>query len=130
MTSPSNERLAFLLEALVHCVCTSLGNAVPSILSIFRLLINLRHHAQLYRKRCKALGIEPNPRALFRVPPTDGFVPFLIRSLDTDSPRLSQTHLEGVVTREPRSATFSTVGLLDHIIELVICEDEVSASLY
>ncbi|KAI9436732.1 hypothetical protein H4582DRAFT_2058646 [Lactarius indigo] len=27
-----------------------------------------RHHAPLYRKRCKALGIEPKPRALFCKP--------------------------------------------------------------
>ena len=38
--------------------------------------------------------------------------------------------LEGIVTREPRALAFTNAGLLDFIIELIICEDEVSKPLY
>ena len=38
----------------------------------------------------------------------------------------SQTSLEGVVTREAKSPLFTNAGLMDYIIELVICKDEVS----
>ena len=34
-----------------------------------------------------------------------------------------QTTLDGVVTSQPRTALFSTWGLIDHIIELVVSED-------
>jgi hypothetical protein len=54
---------------------------------------------------------------------------WLYRLLDTDHTHLlslTQTSLEGVVTREPRMPAFTNAGLLDYIIELVICEDKVS----
>jgi hypothetical protein len=38
---------------------------------------------------------------------------------------LTQTHLEGVIIHKPKIPAFSNPGLLNHIIELIICEDEV-----
>jgi hypothetical protein len=38
----------------------------------------------------------------------------------------SQTLLEGVVTREAKCPVFTKAGLMDYIIELIICEDKVS----
>ncbi|KAH9066956.1 hypothetical protein EDB83DRAFT_2519279 [Lactarius deliciosus] len=54
-------------------------------------------------------GINPVPRALFRT------------SADSSN---GQTSLNGLVTYEPKPPVFSTVGLLNHIIELIVCEDE------
>lgn len=42
----------------------------------------------------------------------------------------SQMTLEGVVTREAKSPVFTNAGLMDYIIELVICEDEVSKTCF
>lgn len=39
--------------------------------------------------------------------------------------RLKQSHLDGIVTRTSRPPVFTTAGLLDHIVELVVREDEV-----
>ncbi|KAH9035215.1 hypothetical protein EDB85DRAFT_1889441 [Lactarius pseudohatsudake] len=72
-----------------------------------------RHHAQLYHKRCNTVGIEPNHRALFRTPADSG-------------DGLSQTSLDGIVTHEPKVPVFTRTGLIDHIVEVVVCEDEVS----
>lgn len=36
--------------------------------------------------------------------------------------------LTGVVICEPKCPAFMNVGLLDYIVELIICEDEVSDS--
>jgi hypothetical protein len=36
-----------------------------------------------------------------------------------------QGSLDGIVIRQPRPPTFSTAGLLDYIIELIVEEDEV-----
>jgi hypothetical protein len=38
----------------------------------------------------------------------------------------SQTLLEGIVTWEAKCPVFTKAGLMDYIIELIICEDEVS----
>jgi hypothetical protein len=38
---------------------------------------------------------------------------------------LNQTSLDGIVTQEAKCPAFTNAGLMDHIIELVICEDEV-----
>jgi hypothetical protein len=38
---------------------------------------------------------------------------------------LSQTTLDGVVSTRPRVPQFTTAGLLDYIIELVVCKDKV-----
>ena len=35
-----------------------------------------------------------------------------------------QTTLDGVVMSQPRAAPFSTRGLIDHIVELVVSEDD------
>jgi hypothetical protein len=38
--------------------------------------------------------------------------------------------LENLVNREPKGLHFTNTGLLDFIIELVVCEDEVSKSTH
>lgn len=38
---------------------------------------------------------------------------------------MKQGTLDGAVTREPRMPLFSTDGLLDYVIELVVSEDNV-----
>lgn len=40
--------------------------------------------------------------------------------------QFSQGSLDGVVVHQPRAPTFTTSGLLDYIVELVVCEDKVS----
>lgn len=71
-----------------------------------------RHHVSLYRKRCQALGIEPKPRALFR------------NLAASHSSSLTQTSLDSVVTCEPKGPPFTNAGLLDYIVEFIVCEDE------
>jgi len=36
-----------------------------------------------------------------------------------------QGTLDGIVTRQPRAPAFTTAGLLDYILELVVSQDEV-----
>jgi hypothetical protein len=38
---------------------------------------------------------------------------------------LSQGSLDDIVTHQPRTPPFSTDGLLDYLVELVVCEDKV-----
>jgi len=45
--------------------------------------------------------------------------------LTTISSSLTQSTLDGVVSTQPRVPQFTTAGLLDYIVELVVCEDEV-----
>ena len=37
---------------------------------------------------------------------------------------LSQGSLDNIVTRQPRAPPFSTDGLVDYLVELVVCEDK------
>jgi hypothetical protein len=68
-------------------------------------------HVKVYLERCAALGIEPHPRALQRVSdPTD---------------RLLQSSLDSIVSREPKRPPFTTRGLMDYIVQVIVCEDEV-----
>ena len=39
-----------------------------------------------------------------------------------------QGSLDDIVTRQPRAPPFSTTGLLDYLVELVVCEDKVEIS--
>jgi len=38
----------------------------------------------------------------------------------------SQGSLDDIVTRQPCAPPFSTDGLLDYLVELVVCEDKVN----
>lgn len=58
----------------------------------------------------------------------NSFVFFIGRFLIKLFLRLVQGSLDGIVTRKSRPPTFSTAGLLDYIIELIVQEDEVSTS--
>jgi hypothetical protein len=59
------------------------------------------------------LGIKTNARAL----------------TNDSSDGLLQGSLNSVVNREPRRPPFTTRGLIDHIVELIVCEDEVRVVL-
>lgn len=45
-------------------------------------------------------------------------------------PSLRQGTLDDIVTWEPKVPAFTTNGLLDHVVELVVCEDEVRLLIY
>lgn len=38
----------------------------------------------------------------------------------------SQGSLDNIVTRQPRAPPFSADGLVDYLVELVVCEDKVN----
>ena len=40
-----------------------------------------------------------------------------------------QTNLDGVVSNSPKLPVFTTNGLLDFVIEMIVCEDEVCSFL-
>jgi hypothetical protein len=44
---------------------------------------------------------------------------------DAKDSTMKQGTLDGAITREPRMPLFSTDGLLDYVIELVVSEDNV-----
>jgi hypothetical protein len=44
----------------------------------------------------------------------------------TNSFRLTQRSLDGIVNQQPRPPMFSIAGLLNYIIEFIVEEDEVS----
>jgi hypothetical protein len=71
-------------------------------------------HVKVYIDRCRALGIEPNPRATQKVA--------------SEQSGLLQSSLDSIVTREPKRPPFTTHGLVDYIVQLVVCEDEVRLS--
>ncbi|KAF9003446.1 ribonuclease H-like domain-containing protein [Cyathus striatus] len=69
-------------------------------------------HINKYIQHCKELGIETNNRALSK--------------LSTEaSIGLLQTTLDSAVTLGAKPPAFTTEGLMDHIIKLIVCEDEV-----
>jgi hypothetical protein len=39
---------------------------------------------------------------------------------------MRQLTLDGVVSREPKPPVFTSKGLLDFVVEMIVCEDEVS----
>ncbi|KAG6822393.1 hypothetical protein H0H92_014074 [Tricholoma furcatifolium] len=68
-------------------------------------------HVEIYLERCSAVGVEPNARALSR-------------TQSGSSDRLEQTTLDSAIIREQKLPPFTTAGLLDYIIELIVFEDE------
>jgi hypothetical protein len=67
-------------------------------------------HVKIYLEWCKALGIEPNSHMFQRSECRGG---------------LFQSSLDSIVNREPKKPPFTTCGLLDYLVELIVCEDEV-----
>ena len=86
----------------------------------------------IYCQCCKVLGIKPNTHALFCVPSkasTDrqaNLISFHTHVWCWSNFSLTQTSLTGIVTHEPKCPAFMNMGLLDYIIQLVVCKDEVS----
>ena len=64
----------------------------------------------VYCERCEALEIVPNLQAIQRLERNSG---------------LYQSSLDSIVSREPKKPPFTKRGLLDYIIQLIVCEDEV-----
>jgi hypothetical protein len=84
-------------------------------------------HFTVYEDHCKKLNIPLHPRA---TPATarsalTGYESLLHRRRSANLP-LSQGSLDDVVTRQPRAPPFSTDGLVDYLVELVVCEDKVT----
>lgn len=98
-------------------VCRSAGVAkkncffTGSISTLRTHIARNADHVKIYMARCKELNVTTNHRALAKsasVTTIDGV----------------QGSLDGIVIRQPRPPTFSTAGLLDYIIELIVEEDE------
>ncbi|KAF8228256.1 hypothetical protein L208DRAFT_1379438 [Tricholoma matsutake] len=69
-------------------------------------------HVKLYMMRCNKLNVIANHQAL----PKSASV--------TTIDGLIQGSLDGIVNQQPHPPTFSTAGLLNYIIELIVEEDE------
>jgi hypothetical protein len=75
--------------------------------------------------------VHVNPQVLSKTESLEnvnGHVPsssFFDNFLDAISSRLKQGSLDGIVTCHQRAPTFTKDGLIDYIIELIVCEDEV-----
>jgi hypothetical protein len=67
-------------------------------------------HFKVYKKRCLERNISMHDRAIPDAEP---------------ELKLKQSTLDSAVTREARIPAFSTKGLLDYIVELVVSEDKV-----
>ena len=84
-------------------------------------------HFDLYRDRCMELNIAMNDQA---IPPLSTGVyvamsipwSYILILMITSSQR--QTTLDGTFTTQKRVAPFSKRGLIDHLVELVVTEDE------
>jgi hypothetical protein len=53
----------------------------------------------------------------------------LLTVIDCQSSTHEQTTLDGTFTRQPKVPAFTTDGLLDYIVELIVCEDKVMPTL-
>jgi len=89
-----------------------------------------RHHTDKYWQLCEANSIVPNACALswtgqMTMDASSRYVVIIFYSYDTNSSMLSQMSLNSIITHEPKGPKFTNGGLLDFIIELVVCEDEV-----
>ena len=70
-------------------------------------------HFKVYKKRCLERNIPMHDRAIPDAEPES---------------KMKQGTLDSAITREARIPAFSTKGLLDYIIELIVCEDKVRPS--
>jgi len=97
--------------------------------------MTFRHqdHFKVYKEHCLKLNISIHPRAtpantcsaLNRYHPS---VAYDITTMLLMLP-LSQGSLDNIVTRQPRVPPFSTDGLVNYLVELVVCEDKVNNSV-
>ncbi|KAF8240607.1 hypothetical protein L208DRAFT_1231518 [Tricholoma matsutake] len=69
-------------------------------------------HIKVYLERCKALDIKPHSRAMSGL-------------MSTSTDGLLQSSWDSIVSREPKQPLFTTKGLLDYIVKLIVCKDEV-----
>jgi hypothetical protein len=82
----------------------------------YHLFIHLQHqssnqvHVKIYQERCTELGIQMNSRVFCKSA--------------ANSELLRQASLDDVVTREQKPPVFTSDGLLDYIVEMIVCEDE------
>ena len=126
---------ASLQEVPPLCVCTLLGESqiIPFLpQSNHYLWCFVSRHVDIYIQNCAKLGIKPHPRALSRVAIEGSndrcvFSMYLLHcQVSHLIPRsLHQSSLDNAITREPKQPVFTTAGLLDHLVELIVCEDEV-----
>ena len=91
------------------------------------------NHVEIYTVRCKKLGIQTNEHIYARTESLESIgyaVQLLCLSIQhfikIFCSGLKQSTLDGAVVHQPKPPVFTTDGLLDYIIELVVSEDEVS----
>ena len=93
----------------------------------------MRHddHFQAYKEHCAKLSISMHERAIPKSRGIDrrSVVDSHAVSSNSDSYSLTQSTLDSVISTRPRIPQFTTGGLLDYVVELVVCEDEVRFSL-
>ncbi|KAM6489570.1 hypothetical protein JOM56_014989, partial [Amanita muscaria] len=117
MGDADREFCSFLVKLMRVFQLAVVSSWVVGLLSVITLLdsfnIHLSNlgHVKIYTERCAKLGIATNNRVY-------------AKSESLESIGQKQTTLDGVVTRQPRPPAFTTDGLLDYIIELVVSEDE------
>ena len=85
-----------------------------------------KDHFQIYKERCTKLNIHLNNRAIL---PSEAAILYVSSGSHGANVVLMafssrQTTLDGSIDRQPRPPTFTTQGMLDHVVELVISQDE------
>ncbi|KAF8986513.1 hypothetical protein BDQ17DRAFT_1436257 [Cyathus striatus] len=70
-----------------------------------------RWHSKEYLELCEKLGITPHPHAM-------------PKNVSEGSLELTQSNLDLSITHESKPPVFTMAGLLDHIVELIVCENE------
>jgi hypothetical protein len=87
-------------------------------------------HFQVYKARCTKLGIHMHPHAVPKRQRNSLFVVhILLLILRSDWYSESQGTLDSIVTKQPRAPPFSSAGLMDYLVELVVSEDDVRVPL-
>lgn len=92
-------------------------------------MLRRSNHFDIYKEHCEKLGIAMNLRAIPDDKASDGLQFVIIYydgSMDGINILFSQQVLDGVL--QPKIPQFTKQGLLEYIIELIVCEDEVCTS--
>jgi hypothetical protein len=115
----SQKPIVGLREAYQPCALILEGAPIGSLItaSCFNTFCyrHFDNHGVIYLEKCKAAGVTPNVLAI----PAD--------SHDSAGVDLQQAKLDGFVQQTP---TWTKEGLVDHVVELIAMEDEVSVDYF
>ena len=117
MTSQSSKRLVSWLGAQALYACTSPGTKAMSTSIANSVWWPMSYCIPMHFSMCKLVPMWMGRQCLSHL-------------LNTDHGSPRQTFLDGVVTHEPRIPAFTSAGLLNFIIKLIVCEDEVSRTSF